>query len=155
MPSEYTLSFEDFSGEKSTMRVVITQLTAGNLAAQEALLGTLLSAIQVITLGAVRTETVKLRVDDGDAAAVTDPLAQREIKSLGSYHDDTTGKKYRVEIPTLDLVTVGMVAGSDLVNLADPQAAAFVSAFEAVATDPDTGLNTVTVDSIRFVGRNS
>jgi len=155
MPSEYVLSFEDYSTEKSTMRVVIDQLTAGNLAATEALLATLLSSIQAITLGAVRTETVKLRVDDVDAAAVTDPLAQREIKALVSYHDDTTGKKYRIEIPTLDLVTIGMVAGSDLVNLADAQAAAFVAAFEAVAKDPDTGLNTVTVDTIRFVGRNS
>lgn len=155
MPSEYALSFEDYSKERSNMRIVITQLTAGNVAAQEALLGTLLSAIQAITLGAVRTETVLWRKDEVDVAAVTDPLAQREIKALVGYHDDVTGKKYRVEIPTLDLVTVGLVAGSDLVDLADPQAAAFVSAFEAVATDPDTGLNTVTVDYIRFVGRNS
>jgi len=155
MPSEYALSFEDYSKERSNMRIVITQLTAGNVAAQEALLGTLLSAIQAITLGAVRTETVLWRKDEVDVAAVTDPLAQREIKGLVGYHDDVTGKKYRVEIPTLDLVTVGLVAGSDLVDLADPQAAAFVSAFEAVATDPDTGLNTVTVDYIRFVGRNS
>lgn len=155
MPSEYILSFEDYSAEKSTMRIVLPALTAGNIAATESLLATLLSAIQAITLGAVRTETVKWRVDDVDIAAVTDPLAQREIKALVSYHDDTTGKKYRVEIPTLDLVTIGLVAGSDLVDLGDTQAAAFVAAFEAVAMDPDTGLNSVTVDSIRFVGRNS
>jgi len=155
MSSEYTLSFEDFSQEKSTMRLVITQLTAGNVAATEALLATLLSSIQAITLGAVRQEVVKWRVDDVDVAAVTDPLAQREIKALVSYHDDVTGKKYRTEIPTLDLVTIGLVAGTDFVDLADTQAAAFVAAFEAVVKDPDTGLNTVTVDTIKFVGRNT
>jgi hypothetical protein len=146
-------SWLDYSLEPSNNKLVITQLTAGNVVAQLALVDTLISAMQAITLGQLRTSKVTYRDQIQDSTTPTDPTAQREMKWLVKYHDTTTGKKYRTEIPTADLTGTNLVTNSDLANLADTQIAAFVTAFEAVVTDPDTGLNSVAVDEIEFVGK--
>jgi len=151
--STATLAFKDYSLEPSNTKVTITQITAGNLVATLGLVDTLINAIQAITLGQLATSKVTARDQDEDTVTPTDPNAQRERKWLVKYHDVVTGKKYRMEIPTADLAGTNLNTNSDEANLADVQIAAFVTAFEAVVTDPDTGLNTVNVDQILHVGK--
>lgn len=154
MPSEVQYQFEDFSEERSSVRLSIVQLTAGNIAATEGELTALETAMLGITLGELRQESVIWRRDEVSAADVVSALAQREIKWLVRYHDTVTGKKYRAEIPTADL-NGRLVANTDLADNNNAQVAAFITAFQAVVRDPDTGLNTVLIDSIQFVGRNT
>lgn len=151
--STVSLSFKDYSLEPSNSKVTITQLTAGNVVATLALVDALISAIEAITLGQMTKSRVVFRDQVEDATTPTDPTAQRESKWLVHYHDTTTGKKYRIELPCADLTGTNLNTNSDEANLADTQIAAFVTAFEAVASDPDTGLNTVAVDKIEFVGK--
>lgn len=154
MPSEVQYQFEDYSEERSSVRLSVVQLTAGNIAATEGQLTALETAMLGITLGELRQESVIWRRDEVSVAPVVSALAQREIKWLVRYHDTVTGKKYRAEIPTADL-NGRLVANTDLADNNNAQVAAFITAFQAVVRDPDTGLNTVLIDSIQFVGRNT
>jgi len=151
--STFHTSWIDYSLEPSNNKLVITQLTAGNVVATLALIDTLIAAMQAITLGQLHTSKVTFRDQVEDATTPTDPTAQRENKWLVKYHDTTTSKKYRTEIPTADLTGTNLNTNSDVANLADTQIAAFVTAFEAVVKDPDTGLNSVAIDEIVFVGK--
>lgn len=146
-------SWIDYSLEPSNTKITIQQITAGNLAATLTLVDTLESAMQAITLGQLAREKVSARESVVSAVTPTNPEAQREKKWLVHYHDTVTAKKYRLEIPTADLGGTNLVTNSDEANLADTQIAAFKTAFEAVARDPDTGLNTVVIDKILFVGK--
>lgn len=154
MPSEASWSWRDYSDEKSTSRVTITQLTAGNVVATLALVDALLAAMQAITEGNAETSRVTFRMQEEDPGRPTAASAQRERKWLVFYHGDTSNNQYRMEIPTA-LLTGNLVAGTDLADLGATNIAAFVSAFEAVVSDPDTGLETVTVDKIQHVGRRT
>ena len=152
--SEYSTSWRDFSDEKATANVTIEQLTAGNVVATLALVDALLGAMQAITEGNAESSRVTYRAQDEDPGRPTSESAQRERKWLVFYHDDTNAAKFRMEIPTA-LLTANMVAGTDLADLGATNIAAFVTAFENVARDPATGLNTVTIDKIQHVGRRS
>lgn len=154
MPSEVQYQFEDYSEERSSVRLSVVQLTAANIAATEGQLTALETAMLGITLGELRQESVIWRRDEVSVAPVVSALAQREIKWLVRYHDTVTGKKYRAEIPTADL-NGRLVDNTDLADNNNAQVAAFITAFQAVVRDPDTGLNTVLIDSIQFVGRNT
>jgi hypothetical protein len=154
MPSTYSVSWRDYSDEKSTMSLTIEQLTAGNVVATLALVDALLAATQAITEGSAEKSSVVFREQEEDPGRPSAASAQRERKWLVFYHDTTTNKKYRAEIPTA-LLTANLVAGTDLADLGATNMAAFVSAFEAVIKDPDTGLNAVAIDKIQHVGRRS
>jgi len=151
--SIFETSWVDYSLENSNTRLVVEQLTSANVTADLALIDTLLAAMQAITLGQLKTSSVVFRKQEEDTATPTDPNAQRERKWLVVYHDTTTGKKYRAEIPTADLTGTNLQTNSDMANLADTQIAAFVTAFEAIVKDPDTGLNDVAIDYIQHVGK--
>ena len=152
--SEYSTSWRDFSDEKAAMSITITQLTSGNVVASLAALDTLLGTMQAITEGNAESSRVVFRSQSEDPGRPSSESAQRERKWLVFYHDETTDKKYRVEIPTA-LLTDNLVPGTDLADLAATDVAAFVTAFEAIAKDPDTGLNSVAIDKIQHVGRRS
>lgn len=153
MPSLFKTSWIDYSLEPSHEKLTITQLTAANVVAQLALVDTLLAATQAITLGQLAKSEVTFRSQDEDTVTPTDPNAQRERKWLVVYHDTTTGKKFRTEIPTADISSGNLQTNSDKANLADTQIAAYVAAFEAIVKDPDTGLNDVAIDYIQHVGK--
>jgi hypothetical protein len=151
--STLTTSWIDYSLEPSNSKVTITQITAANIVATLALVDTLIAAMQAITLGQLAKSKVTARDQEEDTVTPTEANAQRERKWLVRYHDTVTNKKYRLEIPTADIGSGNLNTNSDEANLADTQVAAFVTAFEAVAKDPDTGLNTVEVDKIEHVGK--
>jgi len=154
MASGYVTSWRDYSDEKSNLSLTIEQLTAGNVVATLALVDALLAATQAITEGSAEKSRVIYREQDEDPGRPSAASAQRERKWLVFYHDTTTAKKYRAEVPTA-LLTGNLVAGTDLADLAATNIAAFVTAFEAVVKDPDTGLNDVEIDKIQHVGRRS
>jgi len=137
--------------EKSNWSVWISTLTAANFVAQTGLVSALYSAVLDITLGSQAASAIQA-VATQSAVENTNPLAQRENKWLVRYHD-TAGTKFTVEIPTADLSLLD--TGTEFLDLAGTEAAAFVTAFEAVVKSPDDPTLTVTVDSIQFVGRRN
>ena len=111
--STYELSVRDYSNEVSRTGLTVVQLTSGNVVASLASLDALLATMQAITLGNFERSRVVFREQNEDPGVPTDENAQRERKWLVVYHDATTGKKFRMEIPTA-LLTGNMQAGTDL-----------------------------------------
>jgi len=143
------------SGEPETtqFKVPITTLTPGNVAATATLCGNLSAAIAGLTLGNfLKNELVYSRsvVGSGPASSL---LAQRENKFLLRYHDATTNQKFQVSIGTADLTQ--LMANSEFVDLTAGAGLALKTAFEAVVVSPDNSSNTVVLDSVQFVGRNT
>lgn len=158
-----TITFEDYNREKSSTAVSVGPLTAANYTAKHAAIAAYEAALEGITLGEQRRTTIS-EVFAGSVDPVTDTNAQRETKWLVTARDITEffdvgntisnpgfGNLFQVEIPTADLSL--LENNSDELALDGTEAAAFVTAFEAVANSP-TGGNEVQVVSIRHVGRN-
>ena len=145
----HTFTFTDHTGERSAVRVRGVELTAVNFDAQITASVALQDAIAALTLG-IKGKVVYANENIISSAPATDHFAQREIKWLVSYSDDVNGKKYSLEIPTADLDL--LPDGAERLDLADTEAAAFVSAFEAFAKSPDG--NAVSVIAVDFVARN-
>ena len=147
-----TIQITDYSNEKSSFQVSSIALTAGNIAAQEALAATLVGAVDDLTIGEITKQTLNQVVLDAPAIP-TDVYAQREIKWLVTYQGDVRGKLYSMEIAAPDL-TDNVVVNSDVANLASDDWAAFITAFVAFARTPDDLTETVTVIKAENVGRN-
>jgi hypothetical protein len=146
------LTYHDFGTPQEAGKLALPclDITAANHDAQDALKDALIVAINGITLG---VHTASSWVAEEAANAVIQPasqFAQREIKWLVKYHDNSTGEKYSVEIPTADLDL--LLAGSDeRLDLAGTEGAAFKVAFEAFVRTETHG---VTVDDVIYVSRN-
>lgn len=151
MPTRNTFSFLDHSDETSTVSWESVTLTAANFDAQATEFNSLNSALLNLTLG-VESQHVRGLVTEGTTTPPSDPYAQRELKWLVTYADATTGKRYQSEIPTPDL-TDNLIPGTDQADVTSADWTAFVTAFEAFVTAPDTG-NAVEFVSARLVGRN-
>lgn len=146
-------SLADYSDEKSSWAVPVTTLTAANLVAQTALHDALIAAVADITLmSSVKEETVAKRTLHAGAVP-SDVHAQRENKWLVRYTGDANFKKYSVEIPGADLSLLSTAPQTDFMDSASAEYIAFVAAFEAAVKSPDDATETVTVQSIQFVGR--
>jgi hypothetical protein len=146
-----SLSGLDFSGERSRFAANMVDLTAGNIAAQLALVANLVSAtndISYIPFG----HTV-LAEDVPSVGQATDANGQRELKARVRYADDVTGARFSVEVPA-PILTGNLIAGSDFFDLTATDIAAFVAAFEAVVMSPDDLANSVTIVNMQVVGRS-
>lgn len=155
MASQYELTYNDntvtASGlpEKGRCRFNIVQLNAGNLVATQALLATLLTAIQAIVLGELNKEIIVLSDTWSSSAPAASNLAQRENKWLVRYTDTTTHRIFKSEIPTADLSL--LANNSEFLDLSAGPGLAFKNAFDAVVKSIDG--NAVEVISVQFVGR--
>jgi len=150
MAGRYNLSYIDYGGERSTFGIWLPTLTAANIAAQTTLIGDLKTATDAITLGnPSRYSIIANQVDLSNAPAGS-VYAQRENKWLVSFTDSVSGASGTTTVPTADLSL--LATNSDQADMADAAIIAWVAAFEAVAYS-NTG-HAVTVNSIRFVGRN-
>lgn len=139
--------------ETTNAAVAIITLTAANVVAQQALLATLSGALAAITLGVFRTaETVFTRnlLSSAPAASV---LAQRENKWLFRYHGNSTFQNFTVSYGTADLTL--LESGEEFLDIVADEGLAVKDAFEAVVRSPNDATETVTLDSIQFVGRNT
>jgi hypothetical protein len=151
--SFYSLSFVDYSGEKASMRLAITDLSAGNVAAQAALLSTLNAAINAVTLMPESRTTVLFSDIVSGVAIPSDPDAQREKKWLVRYHDAVNGQKFSVEIPGSDLSLLSTAPQTDFMDSSLGAFTDLKTAFEAVVKSPNTVANAVIMDSLEYVGR--
>jgi hypothetical protein len=151
MPSFLKLTYLDASGEQSHVRFQGASLSAANFDAQVALQDALELAIADLVLG-----TKHKRTREASSAILSSTLpgvaAQREVKWLVVYHDNVTGKKYRLEIPTAD--TSLLVAGSDRIPSTAAEYIAFKDALEDYVLQGETPDNAVVLDYIQLVGRN-
>lgn len=106
-----------------------------------------------ITLGIASQSVITLDRTILSASRPTNVFAQRELKWLVHYHSNTLGEKFTLEIPTAD-PTGRLVAGTDLMDLTQTQAAAWKTAFEVIAVSPNDDTDQCTVDFVELVGRN-
>jgi hypothetical protein len=149
MASKLTLTTLDFSDETSTTSYEGVDLTAGNFAAQNALMDTLVGAQQDLQVGLI-TQDARLASVAQISGVIGSPYAQRELKFLVSFEDTVLGERHSIEIPAPALTF--LVPGSDLVDLTDATVIAYIAALEAFYRV--NGANTVDVKTIRLVGRN-
>lgn len=145
------------SAERSSAVFYLPAINAGNFdavtgegAAEN--VGEIKSAIDDITLmNNVKRSVVAVEYTDAPTLP-SNQFAQRELKLLVTYVDNTTAKTYRVSIPGPDLSLIAQ-AGTDVVDhTSNVLAAALVTALETYAVSPDG--NAITVIGMRIVGRN-
>lgn len=151
MASKVQVQIMDYSFEDSPATVYGVDLNAGNIAAQFTLMDTLVGAIQGVILGTKVKDSRSAAVTEFARTRPTSPFAQRENKWLVRLLDtvDPAGNR-TMEIPTPDLDLLDNTG--EYMDLTSTEGAALVDALEAFAR---SGLgNTVTVESIQYVGRN-
>lgn len=162
-----TVGFLDFSDESSNASVHVGTITAVNLAAVLVDIAAFIAAIDAITLGTIRDDTLVAYSTNRSSIPPVDANAQRERKWLVRYTDVTPffddpinaipnagfGKIFTMAIPTAALGLVGvMIPNTDLADLTVAPMPAFVTAFEELARSPYGGL--VQILDISAVGRN-
>ena len=155
MPHLAQFQLLDYSNERSRTEVHVGAITAVSIGGFLTAFGALRTAIEGITLGVVSQESW---VGDRTSLSNTPPTdaeAQREKKWLVRYVGDTSGKVFTLEIATAELGGGHLLPMSDFADLTETDMAAFVTAFEDIARSPDDDTETVTVQSIQFVGRKT
>lgn len=153
MASEYTLTYTDYSGEKSPVKITGATPVQAGFDTWNSLMAAIKSALANITLGELYRESSASYVNIVSNDTASSALAQRELKWLVTYRGNTSEKLFRCELPCADALA-HLLPASDLADLSETDMAAFVTAFEAFARSPDNGTESVTVMSIRLVGRN-
>lgn len=146
-------TFEDYSGEKSTVELSIPEPAAdgSDWSAIRTSVQDLQDKIEALTLCDESSEHIRVN-ESLEVATVTDPNAQRESGMRVFYQDNVTKKKFHFTIPGPDMTIVAQ-AGTDVVDLTVTEVAALVTELEASAVSPDG--NSLTVTGARLVGRNS
>ena len=154
-----SITVTDRSNEKSVFQIYATVLTAGNFVAQQALFTTLFTTANAITLGLFS------QTNFGNQVLISNSYpnvngAQREIKLLIMFNDNTNQQKFTATLPTIDpdMLTFLPMA-KDFVAITEPTGAStqivdFIAAFNAFAVSP-VGNHAVTIQALKFVGRNS
>lgn len=145
------VSIRDYDGEASTVTFPTTDMTAGNFAAQAALITTLAAALEDIQLGNTQRYTRVVSVSPQGVGPSADVDAQRERKWLVKYHDGTTFEKAKLEIPCADSQFLDPANRRIAEILFPGDMRDFRLAFEAVVVGP--GGNLAVVDEISLVGR--
>lgn len=146
-----SLTFQDYSKEKSTAKFNIGPITALTIAGFLTQFGDFKTAIQDLSLGTLIQDSWTGDVTSYSSAAPTDVNAQRERKWRVDYEDTVNLGKHQFEIPVA-LVTGQLVSNTDLANIETTEWVAFIAAFEALVKSPDG--NAVNVLGARLVGRN-
>lgn len=147
---KHNLTFIDHDSESSSCGINMVNLTAGNIAAQLALLATLRAAIEGVSLGTLRSEQVIAVTDDIPGVAPANAFAQRETKWLVRGVDGA-GFVSTIEIPCADLALLS--GGTGQMDIAAGAGLALVNALNAVWMSPRSG-TAVDVEAVYHVGRN-
>jgi hypothetical protein len=147
---KHNLVFIDHDSESSGVGVNMVNITAGNIAAQLALLATLRTAIENVVLGTLRSEQVIAVTDDIPGVAPANAFAQRETKWLVRGVDGA-GFVSTLELPTADLALLAGSSGE--MDITAGAGLAFVNALNAVWMSPRSG-SAVAVEKVLHVGRN-
>jgi hypothetical protein len=143
------LTYLDHDGESSTVGVRTVDLTAGNIAAQLALMDALQTAIDGIANGALKSKAVIAETEDFAATNPASGFTQREVKWLVT-GVDSAGFNTTLEIPCADLSLLGANTGQ--LDISAGAGLAFKDALEDVWVSAQG--NPVTVNAVYHVGRN-
>lgn len=158
MPSRVILNFADYgneahpNGETSHVAFEGVALTAGNFAAQTALMDTLVAATAAIQEGVLVEDKRMYNYWDVAPGPATAKSAQRERKWLLRFHDDVSHEKFKSEVPCGDSSL--LKDHSEQMDLAAGAGLAFKNAFEAFVVSPVNPAHAVILDSATLVGRN-
>jgi hypothetical protein len=139
--------------ETTSWSVPVTTLTAANYTAQSANIDALETAVMALVIGALQTRQTVIDRRLVSAQPAPSSLAQRENKMLLRYHSVTTSQKFQVSIGTFDLTK--LMPNSEFVDLSTGLGGALKTAFQAIVVSPDNSGDTVILDSVQFVGRNT
>lgn len=152
--TQYSVSFKDFSGEKSVVQWSGPELSgaAMDVSGWKANMDTIADAIEALTDCTRGKETFSGVAAAGSEVLPAIATAQREIGLRIFYSDDVTGKKYHLTIPGPQVEDYPD-AGSDELDLTSTDLASFISDFESNA-ESEAG-NAITVYAARFVGRRN
>ena len=152
MPHYGNVTIRDASGETSTTTLnfgAVTAISIGGLLTQW---GNFRTALGNIVRGVLGKEQLVMDNTVLDNSVPADQSAQVELKFQFTYEGNTSKKKYRFEVATPD--TDKLVPGTDIVDMTDPDVAAFVTAAETLGRSPDSDTETITILEGRLVGRN-
>lgn len=148
--SSGSVSFLDYSNERSATKFRIDQVTAGNYTAQATAVSNLQTAMGGITLGNIASRILTAEETFISRTPATDKAAQRESKWLVRSEDTVTHEIVRHEIPTADQSLLS--GNSDLITVFPTGVLAdFKTAWEAVVVSKAG--NAVTLISLEFVGK--
>jgi len=150
---EYLRQYRDFSRELSATRLHIPAITIGTIATLLGIIGNYADDLDNITLGVASQDVITLDRNTLSADVPTNVFAQRELKWLVHYHSNTLNEKFTLEIPTAD-PTGRLIAGTDLMDLTETNAASWKTNFEILAVSPNDDTDQCTVDFVELVGRN-
>lgn len=164
MGGTWGLTIRDRSDEFSAIDLNIGEVTAATLPGLLTATGALEDAYEGMILGNIASDRMQVFKNTVNNVRPTSPYANRESSLLVRWRDSQAafgavpnegfGRAGTTTIPTPNLALAGLlVTGSDFVNLAQTQMAAWITAFQAVARSPYGG--TVTVESVEVVGRNT
>lgn len=153
MPTKGRLSVKmrDYGGEEGTFGVRATILDAANFDAQATLRNAFIDAVEDISLGLLGGYNYGNHV----LTTLSNPAAeeaQRELKWLVQYHDNSTLQSYWFEVPCADPAQLDPNDRAHA-NIGDAGVVdAFVAAAEAYILSPTGG--SITIDEITLEGRN-
>jgi len=134
MPGKLNLTFVDYSSETSTVGIHIPTLTAGNFAAEAALMDALVAAISDVSIGNLQKDSRHAAETKFAVGNAVNPFAQRELKWLVRCVD-TNGNAATFEIPCADLALLS--PNTDTLDVTSPEGAALVAAVNAGARSND------------------
>jgi len=156
MPSKINLRIQTIV-QKETSNIAFTtyDIDAISLAAWLTAWGNFKTATDAIILGVQQHENISIYDTPLSSLMPVSNFARRENKLLVRYTVTATGKKCRMEVPCPDNTALTFETGdANFVNMTVAPMAAWVTEFTNLARSPQNGTDTITVDSIQFVGRN-
>lgn len=154
MAGKLTLTFRDFSDERSSVAIPIASPDplGTDYAVWSGIASTLIPLMEAISLcNVARLQLVAIAGDHNDTRP-TNGFAQRELGLRLFFTDQVNGKKSYITIPGFDVGTFGN-PGSDQIDLSLSAIAPLVSYLESVMQSVDG--NPVVIDRGLVVGRAS
>jgi len=151
--SRLTLTYKDFSREKSTVEMLLAEPAAGgaNLDAVVASAAAVVAAIEDVSVCILAKESISFNetVEVGDAPAG----AFRELGLRVFWSDTTAETMGHFTIPGPDPTGAWNQVGTDEVNYSDADIAALIVVLEANVLSPDG--NPIEIGKIVTVGRRN
>ena len=135
MTAQVGFKIIDHSGEYSTVRLNVPDVTEINYVAVEGFAVALQTAVAALTAGNIASRSLTAYSIPINDTYPTNEFAQRETGLRLFYKDNVNAKKFHVTIPAPDLALIA-VEGTDLVDMSLSVVAAVTDAMEAFMLSP-------------------
>lgn len=147
-----SLTYLDYSEEKSSMQFNIPAVTAVNIAAFLADFGDFRTATNALSRGALIGDSWTGDVTKYSAAPPADEDAQREVKWLVRFEDTVNLSRGTLTIPVAD-PNGQLLPNSDEADLTTAEWVAWIAAAETLLRSQDG--NVINILGAQLVGRNN